>query len=68
MSLSAATALLQRSDGDAAHDLWIHQDAHFDAAIWVIREFNAKAQKFLASVVFVVNQLDALDIACFGHC
>ena len=68
MSLSAATALLQRSDGDAAHDLWIHQDAYFDAAIWVVGELNAKTQKFFSSVVFVVNQLDALDIAWLGHC
>ena len=63
MELSAATALLEWSDGDAAHHLRIHQDAYFDPAFWVIGEFNAKTQKFLSSVVFVVNQLDTLDIA-----
>ena len=66
--LSAASALLKWRDGDTANNLWVHQDAHFDTAIWIIGKFDAKAKQLFASVVFVVDQLDSLDIALLRHC
>ena len=66
--LAAASFLLERGDRDTADHLRIHDYANLDAAVGIIGKFDAEAKQFFSGLVFVINQFQFLDIACFWHC